>query len=32
MCLLPYIHLEGHPKDVDTVTVKYNISVELQTS
>jgi len=32
MRLLPYIHLEAHPKDVKTVTVIHNIFVELQTS
>jgi len=25
MYLLPYIHLQAHPRDVETVTIKYTI-------
>jgi len=32
MRLLPYINLQAYPKDVETVTIKCNISVELQMS
>jgi hypothetical protein len=31
MRLFPYIPLQVHPKDVETVTIIHNISVELQT-
>jgi len=32
MCLLSCIHLQAHPKHVETVTMKHNMSVELQLS
>jgi len=31
MRLLPYIHLQAHPKDVETVTIKHNTVKPAQT-